>query len=425
MYEYSLTFKPTAEHSNADAMSRLPLPTTLADPPEPMETVLLLEKLETSPVTADRIRTWSRTDRTLSRVIQFVQKGWPDLIDEDVLKPYWRRKLELTCQDSCLIWGNRVIIPDAGRAEVLQELHDTHPGESRMKRLARMFVWWPGLDREIELTVKKCPECQQNRSNPPVSPLLPWQWPSRPWSRIHIDFAGPFTSAEFKEFLQKNGVKHTTSAPYHPASNGLAERAVQIFRNGLKKSKDGTLQARIDRLLFNYRITPQTTTGVSPSELMFGRRLRSVLDLVKPDLQNRVEKEQLRQKMSHDKRAVERSMSVGDEVYVKNFIPGDSETWLPGRIIEKQGPRSFRVELLGDRQIWRRHIDHLRPRYVEDSATPNNADSTRSTLEYPPVPETTPPTVATPTETSTESVATPPTPSPRYPSRVRRPPDRY
>ena len=81
---------------------------------------------------------------------------------------------------------------------------------------------------------------------------------------------GPtFTSAEFKEFLQRNGVKHTTSAPYHPASNGLAERAVQILKNGLKKSK-GPLQTCINRLLFNYRITPQTTTGISPAEVMCG-----------------------------------------------------------------------------------------------------------------------------------------------------------
>ena len=289
------------------------------------------------------------------------------------------------------------------------------------------------MDQEIENTVKSCWNCQKNRPNQPVVPLIPWQWPTRPWSRVHVDFAGPvknnmylividshskwidvqvmssiaapatiqrlrhifsqfglpeqiisdngptFTSTEFKDFLQKNGVKHVTSAPYHPASNGLAERAVQILKKGLKKCKEGTIQTQIDQLLFNYRITPQTTTGVSPAELMFGRRLRSVFDLMKPDLHNRVEKEQERQKLAHDKKAVNRDFNVGDEVYAKNFRPGDAETWLPARVIEKQDPRNFTVELLQDNLVWRRHVDHLHPRHVADS---HRAAAERSPVEY-------------------------------------------
>ena len=197
--------------------------------------------------------------------------------------------------------------------------------------------------------------------------------------QIISDNGPTFTSTEFKDFLQKNGVKHVTSAPYHPASNGLAERAVQILKKGLKKCKEGTIQTQIDRLLFNYRITPQTTTGVSPAELMFGRRLRSVFDLMKPDLHNRVEKEQERQKLAHDKKAVNRDFNVGDEVYAKNFRPGDTETWLPSRVIEKQGPRNFTVELLQDNLVWRRHVDHLCPRHVADS---HRAAAERSPVEY-------------------------------------------
>ena len=60
-----------------------------------------------------------------------------------------------------------------------------------MKSLARKFLWWPGMDRQIEETVKACPECQQSQSAPPVAPLCSWQWPTRSWSRVHIDFAGP------------------------------------------------------------------------------------------------------------------------------------------------------------------------------------------------------------------------------------------
>lgn len=89
--------------------------------------------------------------------------------------------------------------------------------------------------------------------------------------------------------MRSNGIKHITSAPYHPAINGLAERAVQIFKRDLKKVKTGTIQLRIAQVLFAYHITPQATTGASPSELLLNRRPRSRLELLKPNLAARVE----------------------------------------------------------------------------------------------------------------------------------------
>ena len=74
-----------------------------------------------------------------------------------------------------------------------------------------------------------------------------------------------FVSAEFEEFLSHNGIKHLKSAPYHPASNGLAERAVQIFKRGMKKMKAGSLTDRIARVLFL-----QGNTGSFPKFLQQG-----------------------------------------------------------------------------------------------------------------------------------------------------------
>ena len=62
---------------------------------------------------------------------------------------------------------------------------------ARMKALARMYVWWLGLNDDIEKTVRQCTECQLNQSTPAVAPLQPWQWPTRPWKRLHLDYAGP------------------------------------------------------------------------------------------------------------------------------------------------------------------------------------------------------------------------------------------
>lgn len=419
MYEYTIAFRPTKAHGNADAMSRLPLPVLPTAVPQPPEMVLLMEQLDQSPVTAANVRTWTNTDPLMSRVRQFILSGWPSTINDEMLKPYFSKRTELSVQDGCVLWGNRVIIPNIGQPEVLQELHEAHPGATRMKRLARMFVWWPAIDQDIEEKVKSCAECQFQRPTPPLAPLSPWQWPSRPWSRVHIDFLGPFmghmflllidahskwievhpmasitatatiqclrnifaqlglpekivsdngptfVSAEFKNFLQRNGVKHSTTSPYHPSSNGLAERAVQTFKNGLKKMKDGTLQTKISRFLFFYRTTPQSTTGMSPAELLFGRKLRSPLDLLKPDLHQRVEHEQARQKAAHDKHSVNRCFNIGDPVFAHNFARGSQ--WLPATIVERSGPLSFKVKLLEGGMIWRRHQDHLRQRSVIDS----------------------------------------------------------
>ena len=170
---------------------------------------------------------------------------------------------------------------------MLQELHQGHLGMSRMKSLARVYVWWPGLDKDLEDSVHACQECQANQPVLPSAPLHPWSWPTRRWSRLHIDYAGPFqrnmflvvindhskwietfpvqsatsnitidklrrlfaqfglpevivsdngscmsVHEEFESFLCANGINHITSAPYHPASNGLAERAVQIVKMG-------------------------------------------------------------------------------------------------------------------------------------------------------------------------------------------------
>ena len=70
-------------------------------------------------------------------------------------------------------------------------------------------------------------------------------------------------------------IVHVKSSPYHPSTNGLAERAVQTFKAGIKKLIDSTLESKLSHFLFCYRLTPQTTTGQSPAELLLGRRIKS------------------------------------------------------------------------------------------------------------------------------------------------------
>ena len=66
-----------------------------------------------------------------------------------------------------------------------------------MRLLARMFVWWPSIDSDIEKCVRHCSDCQSVQSLPPVAPLHSWKWPTCPWARLHIDFVGPFQNKTF------------------------------------------------------------------------------------------------------------------------------------------------------------------------------------------------------------------------------------
>ena len=172
---------------------------------------------------------------------------------------------------------------------------------------------------------------------PQPAPLHPWDWPDTPWQRIHVDFAGPFEgkmflvaidahskwpevfimkstttektieklgevfsrfgcpqqlvsdsgpqfiSQEFKRFLEVNGVQHIRSAPYHPSTNGQAERFVQSMKQALKASREqGSLHQRLNSFLLSYRNVPHATTKVAPAVLFFNRQLRTSLDLLKP-----------------------------------------------------------------------------------------------------------------------------------------------
>ena len=109
-----------------------------------------------------------------------------------------------------------------------------------------------------------------------------------------------FKSREFQEFVTHNGIRHVTTAPYHPSTNGLGERAVQTLKEGVKKITEDDIETRLARVLYHYRTTPHTTTGRTPAELLMGRKLRTRLDLLQPDLRTRIIGKQTAQKAGHD-----------------------------------------------------------------------------------------------------------------------------
>jgi len=61
----------------------------------------------------------------------------------------------------------------------------------RMKAIARSYVYWPGIDKEIEQFVKTSHNCALAAKSPIKVPLTSWHVPTYPWQRLHADYAGP------------------------------------------------------------------------------------------------------------------------------------------------------------------------------------------------------------------------------------------
>ena len=181
---------------------------------------------------------------------------------------------------------------------------------------------------------------------------------------IATDDGPQLISEEFRSYLRSNGIWHDTSAQYHPASNGMAERAVQIFKKGMRKMFQEKLsleeKEKLAKVLFSYRATPQSTTGIAPAELLYGRRLRGKLDLMKPNIAARVRQQQARQKEYRNFHATTREFVLGQRVWVRQH----SDPCEPGVVVAVSGPVSLVVEMNDHRRL-RCHWDQVRVRYSE------------------------------------------------------------
>ncbi|XP_022788250.1 uncharacterized protein K02A2.6-like [Stylophora pistillata] len=276
-----------------------------------------------------------------------------------------------------------------------------------MKGLARSYFWWPGLDSQIESTCRTCEGCALTQNNPPAAPVQRWEFPEKPWYRVHIDLAGPFMnsmflvgvhahskwpevrimspttssktiellrtifatyglptqsvsdngsqlrSEEFETFLKMNGIQHLTSAPYHSRTNGSAEYFVRTMKEALKSDKgNASLRYKLDTFLMKYRNCPHTTTGNSPAVVLMGHPLRCRMDLLKPDITCTVEKSFAAARSSKQTR----HFNIGTPVVARNY--GRGNLWSKGIVSKQTGPVSYQVQV--GTSIWRRHLDQLR-----------------------------------------------------------------
>ncbi|XP_046612657.1 uncharacterized protein K02A2.6-like [Neodiprion virginianus] len=431
----------------ADWLSRLPLPKTKDDAKElpisqnTMYThVNCVKDYDFATLDWKAKRKCTREDETLSKVIRYCMDGWEEKspIDES-LKTFWSERESLTIDQGCVLWGHRVVIPNKLREIVLKELHYSHFGVTRMKALARSFVWWPEINKQIELITQACRACLETRKSPPKIALTPWAWPTTPWHRIHADFLRPFNGKTvlvivdshskwpeaiimqsmseshtikafeevfarhgypahlitdnystfvgkaFQSLLKVGGVRHSTTPPYCSATNGAAENFVGTFKRKVACiMADGfNLQEVITKFLFDYRSTPHATTQRTPASLALGRELKTRFSRLRPTPVNDcIVTHQSRQIQNYAGKR-ESTLKVGDSVMAREYKQGGKAAWKPGTVeIELIAGVTYLIRI-DEKTVWKRHANQLIKCDGSIVAEQNEAEKKHQTLLQP------------------------------------------
>ncbi|XP_064469539.1 uncharacterized protein K02A2.6-like [Ornithodoros turicata] len=306
-YPYELVYRQGSGIAHADGLNRLPLPTEALPVERPAE-VFLLEGVYPTVLSAKVVAQATSRDVIASNVRHILLSGGklPDVTD---YRPYQRRFDQLSVQDDCILLGNRVVIPQELRAKVLDLLHESHPGVTKMKAVARSHVWWGTLDEDIAARVQRCVTCQQQQ---------------RPFKGHYI-------------FILVDAFSKWVEVEVVPSPS--AEATISCLRSIFARQGLPDLVVSDNGPTFvsaNYRTTPHEITGASPAELLCGRELKTALDNLHPDMRTTVVRKQLRSKLLHDKSARFHSVyRPGDSVFARNFRPG--ATWVPAIVTKAQG----------------------------------------------------------------------------------------
>ncbi|XP_045119414.1 uncharacterized protein K02A2.6-like [Portunus trituberculatus] len=323
---------------------------------------------------------------------------------------------------------------DSPTSPCLGRLHDSHRGVEATKSRARQAVFWPGVDADIANTVRACEPCQILQPSQQQEPRLCDDNPSRPFESISADYfsvagkaflviadhlsgwpvvvscvadmtsaatirhfrrlfrdlgvpvrlrtdGGPqFASQEFSTFLERWGVRHDTSTPHYPQSNGHDESAVKAVKHFIQMvAPSGNIDCEaFDRGLLKLRNTPNKT-GRSPAQVLYGRPLRSCV----PAHASAFQKEWQARDESCDRRAAARlrdatsrydahaqplpPLQRGDVVRIQD--PTTQRWHKVGTIMGVGRSRDYLLKMPSGRVWWRKR-GFLRP------APPLNASST-------------------------------------------------
>ena len=291
-------------------------------------------------ITLQELEEETARDEALQDIIKCIaNKQWQNLnydLNSD-LQSFKNVKDELSVVDGLILRDERIVIPEKLRERAVNIAHGSHQGIVRTKALIRETIWFPGIDRMVENKVRNCIECQACTPGGHREPMKMTKMPDSPWKEVSMDFIGPFPGGEYMMVVMDDysrfpeieivystssqstlpkldaifarqgipevvktdngppfngepfaawakyvGFHHRKITPRWPEANGEAERFMRTLNKAVQTAQvgKGSWKQEIWKFLRHYRATPHSTTGLSPCELLNGRKLRTEIPVI-------------------------------------------------------------------------------------------------------------------------------------------------
>ena len=408
-YDVTIKYRPGKKMLLADALSRCPSRAS-----GEIKLDMRVDYIAFSKAWIAKLRETTREGPILGTVYQLTQQGWPHQRRHTprMARAYWDFRDQLSTDKGLLLMGPRIVILSCLCEEYLQRLHKGHLSATKVQQNARQHLYWPGLDADIADYTRMCQECIR-WSQPPKEPLQAHDVPQEPWERIAMDYfymngrlyilicdyfskfpflfqvkttsfanlkdhleelfsvegipneimsdnGPPFNGKEFSSYLTGLGIRHTTSSPNYPQSNGFIETDPNREE---AHGKGQHLGRSHQEALTGVRAQPLGDGLPSPAEILHGRSLvtrkASPVDLTVV-CQSLIAL-QAKYTKSHDKAKhakTQQALVIGEEVY---FLSGKNE-WQIGIVTGTTDTgRSYNI-LTDEGTSLRRNRSHLKPR---------------------------------------------------------------
>lgn len=274
-------------------------------------------------------------DEELQEVRQAMETGiWPQHLVQ-----YGNVREELMECSGVVTKLGLAIIPRLLRSKALHLAHKGHPGMTKMKSIVKERVWWPGMAAAVDAWVQECRLCTLNGRKEHPTPMERARLPEAPWELVALDFCGPyaavdggitilgivdcysrymlatpmkhtdlitvkayldaifdvfgfpsavksdngppFNSLEYKKYCTDRGIQSIFSWPLTPQQNGTAERAMATIGKAMKSATSATYKTALADAMKSHNAAAHTVTNEVPENVMFGRRLRRSLPLMR------------------------------------------------------------------------------------------------------------------------------------------------
>lgn len=375
------------------------------------------------PMSSERVaalRTATSKDDTLMKISEFYYNGWPAAHKVPTeCKPFYALMNSIYIEAGIAFVDDKIIVPTNLREDMMKQLHKGHIGISKTIQKARTIFYWPNLSEDINTYIKKCRICEKYLPVNYKEPMLPHSVPTQRFNKVGADimeFGGraylvvidhfshwmeiiglsdklsesvidgfqeiftrfgypqymvadniPFLSSRCKEYYKSKDISITTCTPHYHQSNGLAEKAVNIGKQILRKCMEEKGDYR--ELLLEYNNAPITSLNASPAQILQSRSIRTYLpttaENLKPKIQHHIYERLTAQKQKiktrYDKKSRRSSIeyTTGDEVVTKKDRVG---VWEKATVIEKaRERRSYWIRKENNNRIMRRNTSQMKP----------------------------------------------------------------